>query len=607
MAGVNGISVYQPSAVTIQSVGTTPSTGWSKVSTMKGSDLPSGTGDYGFVVWGNVANVLTVKTSSSALMEVGLGDQSGPFPSHIQSLGFKGGSTFFRRQGVGFHLVLVYETGSRGTWNSSNDLVLWARIYENKSTPGVAGGFVVSDIVMHAFDLAQLTTTITGNIVSSAIAYGGAPTSGNQWKYTSLAAFASALWKENTTWLVFWHSRYAPDPNARGSSVVALRHRPDRTVNWDPNSTPAPPGDDTIFGADGRTGIGLLKSAAVPGQSFCTWAGGGMIQFSTSLADADPDLQFYGLSADSLATGARFYGGEFLAVDVADLEDYAHQLLGPHPGGSFDKLIHNAGGVKLIDLDVEGHETTRGFFADMHAVWTLDQKTAPIHAVPSSVALANPYHLGAEIDIGKALLIDYAAQYRTEEHYQTLTGFGIGTMPPAAITSRMFAWGTGTGTTKAILSRFLRSVIWNWANAPDFASDVAPAVGAQVEIHPGYESFAMANLTFVPIEPQDTYNERNFDPKERLETDLGYELTWPRTATPRNRMTLRWGGLTIVERDSLATFFAAKDTRAFKWNRPGYGLIALVVLNAFVSSEQGGGLHTGQVDVAEMLYLGGAP
>ena len=100
MAGLNGTSVYQPYATTVTSIGTTPYNGWVKVATLKGADLPSGTGDYAFCVWGNMANISAPRTTPEALIEVGVGDQGGPFPTHVQSLGFKGGATFFPKQAM---------------------------------------------------------------------------------------------------------------------------------------------------------------------------------------------------------------------------------------------------------------------------------------------------------------------------------------------------------------------------------------------------------------------------------------------------------------------------------------------------------------------------
>jgi hypothetical protein len=610
VAGLNGVSTYRGTA-TISSVGTTPTNGWTSVAEIKGSKLPSGTGPYAFVAWGNQCNVSAPRTSSVALMEVAVGDQSGPFLNHVQSIGFQGGSTFFRRQGVGFQFVLVYDTGGRGSWNSSNDFTLWARIYENGGTQA-AGGFVVSDVVMHAFDLTKIATTVTGTVVSTPIAYGGPPGTGNLWKYTDIASFADAALSADKTWLVFGSCRYAPNPNTNGGSLVGLRYRNNKL------SIGLPVGnviDGVALTMEGRKVVGLQRANAKSGQSFCTWSTGGFSILTTSTEDPDPDIQVAGFSFFQQNTPATFFGAEVVALDVSLLEDFDQQYIDvPQPGqvnGLLDKLIFNGGGVTVPNLDTEPHESTRGFDNASHFAWEIIPRAwqqLGSFLPGSSQSLSIPHHLGAIHEQGQPIFLTYCAQYQHEALFFRVHGYEIpivrGTQ---ALKVEHFLWGTGTQTTKFILANAIRSVVWNWANNPNFIPDVTPAVGVTTVIHPGYEAFLMASLTAIPIDPGDAYNERNFDPKERLETDLGYEPTWPRFATPRNRLTLPWSGLTIAQRDQLALFFAAEDTRFFKWNRPGFGLIALVALGTLQSSSQGAGLYSARLDVVECLYLGGTP
>ena len=259
-----------------------------------------------------------------------------------------------------------------------------------------------------------------------------------------------------------------------------------------------------------------------------------------------------------------------------------------------------------MDLKFESFAFSRSFFADVEFLWTARLKSFFTTKRPASQEHTRPHRMGVSVSYGGQDQVDYASPYRNlSEPYHGIQGVHLRRLKGATMQFDVFGWGPGLSTHQTITPNAyeIEAVHWNWNPNPDVTPYNAPAVGPTVYIHPGYEGIAVGGLTEISPAPDEMYDVRELDPKLALETDLAYQPTWPKFTTGRRRFSLRWNGITSLERDTIAAYTAIESLRTFKWTRPGQAALALLPVSDMRSRSLGGGLYVAELSVVELIHL----
>lgn len=588
---VVGTAVHQRQAVRVDSIGSLPGEGWSSVARIKGADLPGGTGQWAFACWGSLGHIEVLRSNGvgNATVEVGLGTQNGPFQDYVHRLLFTNGDLRGNLRAHPFFHVIVFHSslaGGRGTWSSSNDLVLWARIALNGDPPGtVAGSFLVANVSLLAFRASAFAGTEfwADTFQPAAIQFNNPQASGfRNFHVSGTAGIFTTTGKE---WLVFAMTRYAPGGTA-GAPLFQTCVTPDgSTANFAP-----------LLGVEGKHGS--LPRGPGSNPSRTTYHHGGFRTFTVANTATQIGLRGYDYGNPSGQT-AGVIRWEAFAVRTDKL-------------GFFGKVQKDQPAVALIFNDwtnptpvFEPSEYARPFFADLHvllqAAWDNDE-------IPTQTMSHCPIvgsNLGS-LPQGRGDALFHLTAHPTEGIPGPF-GLVIPSLRPDLVQLKgLYLQNPLEGNSQGAFRKPADFILcsWSWENDPNYVPFPATLPGPDVVVVPGREAPATAGLPTLPSQPETSYEEGLEAVLHELRPLSGEVLTWPKFLGARRAFTLRWSAQSRSQRDAILTFFATLSNRAFQWTPPGEPAAIPLAMVEAPSSTDVGVLHVVTVRALELVFVG---
>lgn len=612
-------STFQPAAARITSISRNPlGGGFQEVLRIKGSTLPAN-GDYQFIVFGRLGDVTINSDQPFLYADLMLGNGIGGFFTsvrHVVALQDQQIRRGADAEGRGFPFLLMHQAAG---WTTGDDLVLYARIYDETTFPPTEISYSVAQVGILAFNLTAIGSSHyiaeEGVLGSTAINF---KASGRQVLHTtSILPWTSGA----EDWVFFWSSRVrAMEPTNRYGVYIEA---------WD-GSTIWDWGDGF---PDGPFGGAFLRGPLTPNAiDIAGYSLGSIVQ--QQVTTATTSLRLRAMCNYDVGTQAVYRQGRLFGLRLSKLHEWKAQRAVNESGwygafgapagrvedevfdiphvdalwlsaavpvpvdrvtGYHTRLKHNE--TKELNLPeklfvAQGHAPLEGLYeiaggkVDLHdqnnffdheTVRLPSESQHLLHFVGLISGGSPPgvFQVGETIQGQTSGATVRNREVRTNPSPKNIAFFAgsrAGTFTPGEVVV-----GLGSGAQVTLRTtpnpleepapndgRFRQFVVLDLFDDPPAISIPDQVTGPDVVYIPGREGPSLASLQTIPWGVSEPVRFELVGDRVYLSPRAGYKISWPRFTTIRRRAVFPFRGLTLGQRDALITWATLQGIAAFK-------------------------------------------
>lgn len=655
-------SNFQASPAQVTSIGRNPTGGnFQEVLRIKGSSLPAN-GDYQFIVFGRIGDVVMNSTEPFLFADLMLGNGLGGFFTTARHCVAMQDPLLRRQLGFpadpesGFPFLLMHKAAG---WTTSDDLVLYARIYDERIFPDGNPSYACAHLGILAFNLTAIGAThyIAEESVLGSTTLPFDPT------YSTLHTSAVLPWTSGTEeWLLIWNARIRAGHDALpyGCYIDGW----DGSTAWEwgqgPSATDGPYGGATRRGGLTPTAVDVAGySLGCVLQRPITTATMSVrlrarCRYTAGVQAVSRQTRIFGLrlsrvhewhsTVSTLAAG--YYGHEEATGGVIDdkVHDVSHQgaiwlatavpVSVDRASGYHTRLKHNevrevnypgALYIRQQHAPLEGLYEVAGGKLDVHdgnnfydheTVRSPAESQSLLHFVGNITGGSPP----GVFQVGETIRgVTSGATVRNREvrtnpgpkNIRYFQGSRSGTFIAGEVVQ-----GLGSGAQVTLRTtphpmdepgfhdaRYRTFVVFDTFDVPPPTPISEESAGAPVVYVPGREGPSLASLNTIPFTPSQPLQFEPMAKRVRLRSLNGYEVSWPALATIRRRARFVFEGLRRADRDALMQWAYTQDIAAFKFQDRDDVMRAFVVDVDSLQSTDVGVLQRVEFQAIELRWL----
>lgn len=607
-------SRFQPAPARVTAIGRDPNGGnFQEVFRIPGSMLPAN-GTYQFVVFGRVGDVVLNSDQPFLWADLMLGNSIGGFfttARHLVSLADLSIRRDFDPQ-RGFPFFLMVKVAG---WTTGDDLVLYARVYDETTFPPLEATFAVAQVGILAFNL---TSIGAANHIAEEQTPGSTTLNYYAAGRQTLATSAVLPWISGTEdWAVFWTARvFALEPtNPYGIAIQGWDTIPLWT--W---------GDFGNEGPHGGCNLRGLNPTAATAAGYSL--GGFTVQQVTTNATI---LRLIGRCRYDVGARAVYMQGRWFAVRLSVFHEWestqtetASGYCGHFfdPRGVVDDKVLGSGHKDAIWLSAmnprptdrrrhyhtrlkhnetreqnaperlfvsQGHAPVEGLYEiaggrlDLHESNNFfDHETTqrPVDSISLlhfvGTITSPPFRAGETVRglTSGATIENFEARDNTGPKSLRYThGSRVGTFTPGETVQ-----GDDSGARCVLRTSpipedeppiddawYRTFLVFDPNDEPPPDAVLSEVLGPDVVYVPGREGPSLASLSSLPFAPSGPIEWEVLHDRIRLTSILGHEVSIPRFASVRRRALFRIAGLTAAAASATLQFLRTQQIAAFKY------------------------------------------
>lgn len=616
-------TTFQPGAARITSIGRNPLGGnFQEVLRIKGADLP-GNGDYQFIVFGRIGDVVFDSTEPFLFADLMLGNAAGGFfttARHCLALQ----DLLLRRVGTAadpqraFPFLLMHKAAG---WTTADDLVLYARIYDERIFPDGNPSYACAQLGILAFNLTAVGAA--NHLAEESVL--GSTTLPYDPTYATLHTTAVLPWTAGSEdWVIWWNARVRAGHDALpyGCYIDAW----DGSTVWEwgqgPSAIDGPYGGATRRGGLTPTAVDVAgySLGAVLQQPITTIATSlrlrARCRYTAGTQAVARQTRVFGLRLSRVhewhstktVLAVAYYGSDEGTGGVIDdkVHDVSHQdavwlacavPVPPDQARAYHtRLKHNE--VREINYPsnlqvVQQHAPLEGLyelaggkldvhdgnnFYDHETVRPPSESQHLLHYVGNITGGSPP----GVFQVGETLLgLTSGATVKNREIRQNPApknvrfwpGSRVGTFLPGEVIQ-----GQGSGAQATLRTtpppleepgyhdaRYRAFVVFDPFDVPPPTPINEESAGLPVVYVPGREGPSLGSLPTLPVAPSAPLQVELVHGRVQLRSPYGYVDSWPRFATPRRRATFQFRALSRGLRDAILTWIHLQGIGAFRF------------------------------------------